>query len=162
MKVLIVYYSRTGKTENIARQIGVKINAELQEIKDYKKRNGIIGFITSGNEAHLKKTIEIKDMEKEPDNYEIVIIGTPIWANNISTPIRSFLGKHHPMLKEKEVAFYCTSLGSDPKPVFKEMENMIIKKPITVMNITARDIKNQYHVEMVDNFVKEIKKHGKQ
>jgi len=66
------------------------------------------------------------------------------------------------MLKEKEVAFYCTSLGSDPKPVFKEMENMIIKKPITVMNITARDIKNQYHVEMVDNFVKEIKKHGKQ
>jgi len=161
MKTMIVYYySRTGRTAKIANQIGMEISVDLQEIRDYKNRSGIFGFIASGNEAHLKKVIKIKELDKNPDNYDIAIIGTPIWANKVSTPVRSFLSEYHSRLRD--VAFYCTSLGSDPKPVFAEMEKILNKKPITVMNITARDIKNQYHLEMVDNFVQEIKKHGRQ
>ncbi len=159
MNTLICYYSRSGKTQKIAKQIGLKINADLEEIKDNKNRAGIFGFINSGNEAYFRKTIPINELEKDPSRYDTIVIGTPIWANNMATPIRSFLRKYRSKLKK--VAFFCTSLGSDPKPVFLAMEKLSAQKPIAVINITARDIKKMFHSEMVDKFVQEIKQTNK-
>jgi menaquinone-dependent protoporphyrinogen IX oxidase len=159
MNTLIVYYSRSGRTRKIANQSGLKIKSDIEEIKDKKNRSGIFGFINSGNEAHLKKTIPIDELEKDPSQYETVIIGTPIWANTLSTPIRSFLKEYQQKLKR--VAFFCTSMGSDPKPVFLAMEKLAAQKPITVINITARDIKRMFHLEMVDKFVQDIKQANK-
>ncbi len=155
MKTLIVYYSRSGRTRKIAKQIGVKLKADLDEIQDNKNRAGIFGFITSGNEAYLRRAAPINKLNRDPAQYDTVIIGTPIWANNISTPIRSFFKEYQEKLKN--VAFFCTSIGSNPKPVFLAMEKMATQKPITVMNITARDIRRQFYNELVDEFVKKIK-----
>jgi len=166
MKILIVYYSRSGKTRKIAKQMGVRLNADLDEIQDNKNRAGMFGFIASGNEAYLRRVSPINKLDRDPVQYDIVIIGTPIWANNMSTPIRSFFKEYQEKLKN--VAFFCTSIGSNPKPVFLTMEKMSTRKPITIMNITARDIRRQFYIEMVDKFVKKIKhsetdsrKHGK-
>lgn len=159
MKTLIVYYSRSGQTHKIAKQLALKINADLEEIKDKKNRSGIFGFISSGNEAHMRVNTPIDELEKNPDAYDITIIGTPIWANNVSTPIRSFLKDYKTSLKD--IAFFCTSMGSDPKPVFKSMEKIIDRKPATVLNVTSRDIRKQYHIEMIDDFVKKIKQYQK-
>jgi len=157
MKTLIVYYSRSGRTDKIAKQLALKINADLEEIKDKKNRSGIFGFISSGNEAHMHINTPIDELEKIPNDYDITIIGTPIWANNISTPIRSFLKDYKEGLKD--IAFFCTSMGSNPKPVFKSMEKITGRKPATVMNVTARDIRKHYHIEMIDDFVKKIKQY---
>jgi menaquinone-dependent protoporphyrinogen IX oxidase len=159
MKVLIVYYSRSGKTRKIAKQIGLKINADLEEIKDNKNRAGIFGFINSGNEAYFKKTIPLNALEKDISQYDTVVIGTPVWASNIATPIRSFLREYQDKLNK--VAFFCTSLGSDPKPVFLTMEELSARKPIAVINITTRDMKRMFHLEMVDKFVQDIKQANK-
>ncbi len=155
MKTLIVYYSRSGRTRKIAKQMGVRLNADLGEIQDNKNRTGIFGFIASGNEAYLRRVAPINRLNRDPAQYDTVIIGTPIWANNMSTPIRSFFKEYQEKLKN--VAFFCTSIGSNPKPVFLAMEKMATRKPITVMNITARDIRRQFYIEMVDEFVKKIK-----
>jgi flavodoxin len=155
MNTLIVYYSRSGRTRKIAKQIAVKIKSDLEEIRDNKNRSGIFGFINSGNEAYLKKTLPIDELENDPSQYETVIVGTPIWASTLSTPIRSFLKEYHHKLKR--VAFFCTSMGSDPKPVFLAMEKLAAQKPIAVINITARDIKRMFHLEMVDKFVQDLK-----
>lgn len=155
MNTLIVYYSRSGRTRKIASQISLKIKADLEEIKDNKNRAGIFGFINSGNEAYLKKIISIGKLGIDPSQYDTVIIGTPIWANTLSSPTRSFLKEYQQKLKR--VAFFCTSMGSDPKPVFLAMEKLAAQKPIAVINITARDIKKMFHLEMLDKFVRDVK-----
>ena len=156
MKILIVYYSRSGNTKNIAQIIGSKLNADLEEVIDNKRRKGLVGFIISGNEAHLQKIIPIEKLTKDPALYDLVIIGTPIWANNISTPIRSFIKEYQE--KIKKAAFFCTSLGSDPKNVFLGMERILNQKPVATVNFTNRDIKKQYHRQLIEEFVKNIRK----
>ena len=160
MKVLIVYYSRSGKTRNIAEVIAEKLGAELEEIADHRNRKGLLGFFASGNEAHLKRVIPIERLKNEPAKYDLIIVGTPIWAGNLSTPIRSFLMEHRGQITK--LAFYTICLGSDPQNIILEVEEIIGQKPIGLMNITYRDIKKQDHLEMVDTFVKNIKQNLKE
>ena len=94
MKSLVVYYSRSGKTEDIAGIIAKKLGSEIEEIDDHKNRKGLLGFISSGNEAYLQKAIPIEKLKKDPAQYELTIVGTPIWAGNMSTPILSFLKEY--------------------------------------------------------------------
>lgn len=156
MKVLIVYYSRSGKTRNIAELIHSKLNSDLEQVTDNKNRGGIFGFFVSGNEAYLKKKIHIDNLKYEPENYELIIVGTPIWAGNISSPIRSFLLEYQN--KIKEVAFFCTSMGSDPKTASGEIKKITGQEAIAILNITSRDLKNKFFIEMVDGFVDGIKR----
>ena len=160
MKVLIVYYSRSGQTRNIAEVIAKKLGAELEEIVDHRNRKGLLGFFTSGNEAHLKKVIPIERLKNEPAQYDLIIVGTPIWAGNLSTPIRSFLMEYRVQITK--LAFYTICLGSDPQNVFLEAEEIVSQKPIALMNISYRNIKKQNHLEMVDTFVKNIKQNLKE
>jgi flavodoxin len=51
MKALIVYYSRTGRTKKIAKEIQLGIKAEIEEIKDSKNRKGILGWLSAGRDA---------------------------------------------------------------------------------------------------------------
>ena len=51
MKVLVAFYSRTGSTKLVAEAIAQALNADVEEIKDKKDRNGIFGFLKSGYEA---------------------------------------------------------------------------------------------------------------
>ena len=62
MKSLIVYYSRTGNTKNIAETICRKLGADIEEIIDHKTERGF-GFLLSGNEAFLKKTVPIEELK---------------------------------------------------------------------------------------------------
>ncbi len=155
MKILIVYYSRSGNTKNMAKIIGNKLNADLEEVIDNKKRKGLFGFISSGNEAYLQKTIPIEKLSRDPALYDLVIIATPIWANNISTPVRSFLKEYQERIKK--AAFLCTSLGSDPKNVFSAMEKILGQKPVAAVNFTKRDIKTEHHRQIIDEFIKNIR-----
>jgi flavodoxin len=155
MKSLVVYYSRSGKTEDIARIIAKKLSSEIEEIDDHKNRKGLLGFINSGNEAYLQRTIPIKKLKKDPAQYELLIVGTPIWAGNMSTPILSFFKEY----KEKinKFAFFATCLGSDLNKILLYIEHIIPQKPIAVMSINYQAFKRQYHVKMVEEFINSIK-----
>ncbi len=155
MKALILYYSRSGKTRNIAEIIGKKLAAEVEEIIDHKSRKGLLGFIASGNEAYLQRVIPIEKIEKDLSQYNVVVVGTPIWAGNMSTPILSFFREY----KEKipRIAFFTTSIGSDPQKIFLTVEHITAQKLVAVLNFTNRDIKKRYHLEMIDEFINIIK-----
>jgi menaquinone-dependent protoporphyrinogen IX oxidase len=59
--------------------------------------------------------------------YDLVLIGTPIWACTMASPVRSFLQEY----KEKlpRVAFFCTMGGDDASDTFSEMEDLSEKLP---------------------------------
>ena len=70
-KVLIVYFSRTGSTENMANYI-----AE--------------GIRFSGNQAAVKRTSDIKKVE-DIDGYDGLIVGSPTYFQDIPEPVKTFL-----------------------------------------------------------------------
>ncbi|MCD6107425.1 MAG: hypothetical protein J7J57_04380 [Caldisericaceae bacterium] len=155
-KTLIVFYSRTGNTKKIAQEVAKLVPGDIEEIIDEKNRNGLLGWLISGMDAFLKKYTSIKQPEKNPSQYDIVIIGTPIWATNISTPIRTYM--HNYKDGFKNTAFFCTSAGDRPKDtlkIFKDMEKLCSKNPVALVSFSQKDVKaNSF--EKIKEFAKKL------
>ena len=45
-----------------------------------ENRAGIIGYLFAGRDAVRKKLTKLKPLKFNPTDYDLVIIGTPIWA----------------------------------------------------------------------------------
>jgi flavodoxin len=53
-RVLVVYYSRTGTTDTVARAIRHELGCEIEAIHDAKRRAGVVGYLRSGFVAALR------------------------------------------------------------------------------------------------------------
>jgi len=155
MKILVVFYSRSGRTKKVAEAISDILKCDKEEIFDTKNRKGIPGFLSAGTDANLRRLTAIKEIKNNPSLYDLVIIGTPIWSSNISTPIRTYLF----LYKEefKKVAFFCTRLGLDFKKVFDDMKNLSQKTPIDLLELTSREVARDQYMQKVKEFVKNLK-----
>ena len=99
MKALVVFYSRTGATKKVAVEIAESLKCDIEEIIDLHNRKGAIGYLKSGMHATLKKPAKIKKSRKNPASYGTVIIGTPIWSFNVSSPVRAYLMQNKGKIK---------------------------------------------------------------
>ena len=155
MKTLVVFYSRSGRTKKVAKAISDILKCDKEEVFDIKNRKGILGFLSAGTDANLRRLTAIKEIKNNPSLYDLVIIGTPIWSSNISTPIRTYLF----LYKEefKKVAFFCTRLGSDSKKVFDDMKNLSQKTPIALLKLTSREVARDQYMQKVKEFTKNLK-----
>ncbi len=132
-KILVVYYSKTGNTKKVGRKISELLKADTDEIIDKTDRSGIKGWIFGGRDAMKEKDTEIK-FKKNPLNYDLVLIGTPIWAFTLTPAIRRYLKDN----KFKKVAFFYTH-GGAPGKTFAEMEKLS-KKPIATLEVHEREL----------------------
>ncbi len=145
MNILVAYFSRTNMTKKIAEQIAKELDADIEHITDSKNRSGVLGYIACGREVSLKKTPKTNPIEKKIEDYEIVIIGTPVWAFNMASPIRTYLRNNNN--KFKKVAFFATQAGRGADTAFKEMEQLSSKPVATVVIKTKDVVKENYHLK---------------
>lgn len=111
-KVLIVYYSRTGNTREIADQIHKSVGGDIFEIQavkvypdDYEElKKQAKEELASEYKPALKTKIE------NAGSYDLIFIGYPIWWGTFPAPVRSFLSEYD--FSGKTVAPFCTHLGS--------------------------------------------------
>ena len=151
MKTLVVYYSRNGHTKKIGTKIIKKINADTDEVIDLVDRHRkIVGWLISGRDAALRKTTKIK-YKKDPSEYDLVIIGTPIWSWTLTPAIRTYLMEN----KFKKVVFFCTS-GGQKGNVFRAMKKLS-KEPLAVFEIMDREVKKDQFQKQVDELCKTLK-----
>ena len=92
-KKAIVYYSYGDNTKKIVDEILKVIKADVYEIKP--KTPFIEDMETFVNQEEQKQgqdeIIEIEDPQIKLKEYDIIILGTPVWWYTMSSPIRSFL-----------------------------------------------------------------------
>jgi flavodoxin len=123
MKSLVVYYSRSGNTRFVAEKISQKIGGDIEEIIDKKRRKGPLGFLIGGFDATRGRITEIAEIKKSPIDYDLIVVGTPMWNKRITPAVRTYLKNNN--LSKKKVALFCTSLGSQPDRVFKTLKEIM-------------------------------------
>ncbi len=155
MKILVIYYSRTGKTKIAAQQIAKELNCEIEEIIDFKNRQGVLGYLLAGREAMFKKLTNIKKIEKELSDYDLIIIGTPIWAFDMSVAVRTFVASYKNHFKK--LAFFCVMGGLGDQRAFKNMEGLVGLKPIATLALRESQVKKGEYDEPIKQFIKQIK-----
>lgn len=149
MKTLVVYYSRTGTTEKVAKLISEKLKCDIERIDDFKKRNGAFGYLISGKEASMKQIIRIKPLDHDVKDYDLVVIGTPIWAFTMCSPVRALLSKY----EFKKVVFFCTMGGSGDVGTFKDMKKLVGKEPVAVLSLKTDEVVKDNFKDKVDEFI---------
>ena len=138
--ILVVYYSRTGSTRKVAEYITKQLGADMEAIIDMKKRSGVGGFVLGGRDALRRKETEISEIKKDPSKYNLVIVGSPIWAGNMPPAIRTYLNKYRANINS--VAFFATSGGSSQVKIFEEVKSLLDKELISLMRICTKEIKD--------------------
>lgn len=154
-KILVIYYSRSGVTKKVGQLISESLNCDIEEIEDTKNRKGIWGFIVSGKDSVFKKETVIKNIEKDPSEYDLVIIGTPVWASNMSCGVRTYINKNKDKLSN--VAFFTTLGGGDSSKAFENMKNLCGANPLATLSIRDKDVINDRNSNYIDNFIDELK-----
>lgn len=148
---LLVFYSLTGTTQTVAQKIALACDCDIEEILDARPRTGFFGYLKSGFEAITKMLPTIKRTTKRPADYELVILGTPVWAGNISSPMRRYITQNTGYFKQ--VATFCTMGGSGGNKVLNDIATLCGKRPVAQLALTEEQIKNNGYFESVNNFV---------
>jgi flavodoxin len=148
MKTLVAFYSRTGNTKKVAEKIAAKLNANVEEIIDKKKRSGIFGWFGAAWDA-AKKRFTVIETKFNPEEYDLVIIGTPVWASDISPAVRTYINNY----KLKNIALFCT-YGCSVGKTFESIEELEIK-PLATLGLKTKNIDRSS--ENIDEFCNKVK-----
>lgn len=118
-KTIVVYYSFEGSTKSVAELLAQHLNADSLEIKPVKelKSKGFSKFILGGFQVMIGKKPKLKPLNKNLDDYDIVLVGSPIWAGTYTPPIKSLLEGNY--IEGKKVAYFYTHQGGHNKAVAK-------------------------------------------
>jgi len=154
--ILVVYYSRTGHTAIVAKALAKKLGADLETIREARNRTGFWQYMRSGREALTGKLADIKAPQHDPASYDIVVLGSPVWASHPSTPVSAFLAAHKAGLKA--LACFVTLGGSGAEKTLARMEQAAGKPALAKLSATERELKSGTWLEGLDRFAAEIGK----
>lgn len=116
-KTLVLYYSATNTTKNIAEQVAQKLNADLAEIHPVKPyTDADLNWHDENSRTTIEQhqhdsRVDIKDDLPDLSGYTNVIIGHPIWWGIPPRLISATID--HLDLNGKNLALFATSGGSN-------------------------------------------------
>lgn len=152
VKILVVFFSKTGNTKQVAESISKSFNCDIEEIKEKESRKGIFKNIIEIKDAILGNKTTICKTEKDPSKYDVVIIGTPVWASHITPAIRTYISENKD--KIKCTAFFNTHGAEKPREIkaFKDVESITGKRTKALMDISKAEIKNGDYKKKIEIF----------
>jgi flavodoxin len=153
-RVLIVYFSRTGTTRTVARALQRDLGCDIDRIRDPVHRGGVFGYLRSAVEAFLQRPVPLRPMRTDPQDYDLVIVGTPIWNASVASPVRSYLSAHRDSFRR--VAFFCTYGGSGSARVLRQMESVAGKPPAATLAMRASEVSSGAVPAKVASFVEAL------
>lgn len=144
-KNLVVYYSFEGSTKLMAKTIAQALDADVLECKPLKdiSSKGFMKYLWGGRQVIFKTQPKLDVFRENPNDYDVIIMGTPVWAFNYTPPIRSFLSQVK--LKNKKIGLFCCHEGAKGKTLNNlkiELSNNIIMGEIDFLNVKKNKEKN--------------------
>ncbi len=93
MKVAVIYYTRTGNTESVARAVQAATGADIFSIdtvdpypKAYRETTDVV-------KEEIEKGIfrPIKPVAIDLSKYDVVVLASPTWWHHIASPLESWI-----------------------------------------------------------------------
>ena len=145
MRALVVFYSRTGITKKACNAIADALRAndtvevQVEELIDRADRSGMVGWLSGGRDATLKRPTEIEPVQADPGAFDLVVIGTPVWAFTCAPAPRAFCEQFADQIST--VAFVATMGGSGDRGAFEAMGKLCGTAPVATLALRERFVK---------------------
>lgn len=155
MHTLIVYYSRSGTTRKIAHVLKAALEADIAEINCERYRPGALRYLRAGYDSLRGNLPRIECPAFTADEYDLVLIGAPVWTSYPAVPIRAFL-KEKPNLPPK-VGVFLTYGGHSPAERAVEVMAAALPVPISaVLALRSQEIEDIRFSEAIPAFIQRL------
>ncbi len=156
-KILVVYYSSSGITEKVGGLLAVALEADQEKLVDKKERKGVWNYLVAAKDAMMKYETDIETPKYNPADYDLVIIGTPVWAWTMTPAVRTYITKNKDKLKN--VVFFTTSGGTVYDKIVPEMETLSGKKAVISNGFFEKEVKedSKEMIDKLNKFLENIK-----
>ncbi len=152
--VLVVYYSRTGHTKRLARAVATALEADVEELHDATDRSGVLGYLRSALEAYAGVLVALDHPRRDPGDYDVVVVGTPVWTASVSSPVRTYLW--HERARLSQVAFVATLGGTGARRALGQMRAVAGRAPIATLAVREAALAHGAPREEVARFAEAV------
>ena len=130
-RALVAYFSASGVTATVGKELAAAISAESYEIVPKVKYTA---EDLNWQDQNSRSSIEMKDAKARPeladknapvDDADVVFLGFPIWWYTAPRIINTFLEEYD--FFGKHVVLFATSGGSDIEKSIKDLQNTYTK-----------------------------------
>lgn len=124
MKILVVYYSLSGNTKLMAEQLAQSVGADVLELKLKQDiaAKGFMKYLQGGRAAMKKEQPELLPFTQNPQEYDLLFIGTPVWAWTYTPALNTFFATS--ALTNKKIALFCCH-GGGKGNIFEKMKEAL-------------------------------------
>jgi Flavodoxin len=139
MRVLVTFYSLTGTTRRVAQTLAAELGADIEEIHCRKYGPGFFGFLQACYASWRNNIPEIEPPVRNVSDYDLVLVGGPVWAWNACTPIRAYLMREAARLPT--VAFFVTAGGAGMERALATMKALAGNKSYGTLALRRDDFR---------------------
>ncbi len=124
MKTAVVFYSMGGNTEFAARElVSAGLDADMIEIRPEKAYpdKGFRKFFWGGKSAVMAEAPKLQPYSFDPDQYDRIVIGFPVWAGTMAPPVRTFALEQKEAIRGKRIAAFACQSGSGGEKALEKL-----------------------------------------
>lgn len=151
-RVLVVYYSLTEHTHQVAQAIASTCGADIERITDMAgPRSRPSGMVWLVVQALFRRTVPIQPRRHEPADYDLVILGTPVWAGSMTPAVRAYIEQAPGQIKQ--LATFCTEGGANGERALKQVADLVGLPARAQLIVTEAELKSGAYATRVRDFV---------
>jgi len=122
--ILIVYFSRSGNTRQIARLIQQEVGGTIHEIQPAVPYPSSYDAVVdqAGEEIQAGYKPKLQSKLDHIEAYDTVFVGSPNWWNTIAPPVATFLSEYD--LSGKTIVPFCTHGGGGLGRISKDIAEL--------------------------------------
>ena len=158
-RVLVLCYSMTGNSLAIARELSDALQGalrcDLEELLERRRRRGLRGALRALLDTFLHRHPAVLETLHRPSQYDLLILGGPVWGGRLAAPLRTFA--HHHGREARRVAFFCTQGGSGSDKAFADLGRLFNSAPVATLAIGAKHLPAEAHREVLEAFVADLR-----
>jgi menaquinone-dependent protoporphyrinogen IX oxidase len=153
-RALVVYYSQSGATQQLAREIVQATGWDVDPIVAAVDDSGLRGFVRCALEARLHRLAAIEPSVMDPADYDLVVIGSPACGSSVSSPVRTYLTRHATFLPD--VAFFLTCGSHADHHVVDQMTRLAGKEPLSTLVLTEGQVGRPTQHPAITRFIADL------
>lgn len=165
-KTLIVYYSFTNNVHTIVSDLQTQIDADVLRVEpsedgiDYAADNYAIGsaLISAirNNPDDASSYPDIRTTIDNLDEYDIVIVATPLWWSSMAAPMQTFLFRYGSQMEGKHIGLIVSSASSGISGVEADAQRLIPEGNFMTPSLWIRSSQTSGCHSMIADWLEEI------
>ena len=165
-KTLVVYYSFTNNVHTIVSDLQTQTGADVVRIEpaeeglDYAANNYAIGsaLISAirNNPNDASSYPDIKPVDVNLGDYDMVIVATPLWWSNMAAPMQTFLFRNGAQMAGKKIGLVVSSASSGISSVEADAHRLIPDGDFLAPSLWIRSSQTSGCHTMIQNWLEQI------